>query len=261
VPGAGEVLLGESRSFLADLFWVNVALGVFNLLPAFPMDGGRAVRAVLAMVTDRRRATRIAAGLGKVMAAVFVALGVLGNPVLALIGVFVWFGASAEGAAADMAQAMRGLTVADAMVTGAQTVRPTDPLGKPVQLLLSGFQQDFPVVDEGERVVGVLTLEALLRALVEQGPAAPISSAMSGDVPAVRPEDDLFDVATRLSRRDRRTLPVVRDGRLVGVLTLENVGELLRVSQALQARPGAFRVSHPQTPPEPRAMAGGPRHG
>jgi Zn-dependent protease/CBS domain-containing protein len=265
LPGAANhALAGES--FVADLLWVNVALAVFNLLPAFPMDGGRAVRALLAMVTDRTRATRIAAGLGKALALAFVVVGVLWNPVLAIIGVFVWLGATAEGATAEAAHAMEGLTVRDAMITAFHGVGPRDPLADPVHLLLSSFQQDFPVVDQG-RLVGMLPLEALLQGLGTHGHAAPVGAVMLTDVQTARPEEDLNAVTRRLGRRERRCLPVVVDGVLQGVLTIDNIAELLRVHAALEASRGQARrssrtlLSSDDEPPRPRALTGGPRHG
>lgn len=264
LPGAATQALAGA-SFVADLLWVNVALAVFNLLPAFPMDGGRALRALLAMVTDRARATRVAAGLGKGLALVFVMIGVLWNPILAIIGVFVWLGATAEGATAEAAQAMEGLTVRDAMITSFHSVGPHEPLAQPVHLLLSSFQQDFPVV-EGGRLVGMLPLEALLQGLVSQGHNAPVGAVMLSDFLTARPDEDLNEVTRRLGRRERRCLPVVVDGALQGVLTIDNIAELLRVHAALEARPGAARSSRTlltadDEPPRPRALSGGPRHG
>lgn len=263
-PGALEAAVKEP-TLLANLLWVNVALGVFNLLPAFPMDGGRVVRSALSMITTRARATRIAAGLGKVLAGVFVAVGVLYNPILALIGFFVWLGASAEAASVDMREAMEGLRVGDAMISRFEALAPNDPLAAPVHLLLSTFQQDFPVVDQG-RLVGMLPLNALLAGLVAQGHAAPVHAFMVRDFQAVRADEDLFEVAGRLRGRERRCVPVLRDGALVGVLTIENIAELLRVHAALESRPGSFRLTRSllhtgDEPPRPRAMAGGPRHG
>lgn len=259
-PATPEALL-PGQSFVADLLWVNVALGTFNLLPAFPMDGGRALRAGLSMVTTRVRATRIAAFLGKVMAAVFVVVGLMWSPVLALIGFFVWLAASAESATADMQRAMEGLAVRDAMITEVQTVAPTDPLASPVHLMLSSFQQDFPVV-EGQRIVGMLPQEALLEGLVRLGHAGPVSAVMAREFQAARPEEDLFEVAGRLRGRARRCLPVVRDGALLGVVTIDNVAELLRVHAALETRPGGMRVTRALLPageaqPRPAAPAPG----
>lgn len=265
-PGALRAAV-TGPTLLANLMWVNVALGVFNLLPAFPMDGGRAVRAGLSMVTSRATATRIAAGLGKALAGVFVVVGVLYNPVLALIGFFVWLGASAEAATVDMQGAMEGLSVGDAMISRFDTLSPTDPLAAPVHLLLSSFQQDFPVVDQG-RLVGMLPLDALLRGLVAQGHAAPVHAFMVSEFPTVRADEALFDVAARLRGRERRCVPVLREGALVGVLTIENIAELLRVHAALESRPGSMHITRSllhtgagEEPPRPRAMAGGPRHG
>lgn len=264
-PEGGLQAAVTAPTLLANLLWVNVALGAFNLLPAFPMDGGRAVRAGLSMFISRARATRVAAGLGKALAAAFVVVGVLYNPVLALIGFFVWLGASAETATVDMQRAMEGLSVGDAMISRFETLGPGDPLAAPVHLLLSSFQQDFPVVEQG-RLVGMLGFDALLHGLVTQGHAAPVHAFMVREFQAVRADEALFDAAARLRGRDRRCVPVLREGNLVGVLTIDNISELLRVHAALESRPGSMRITRSllhssDEPPRPRAMAGGPRHG
>jgi len=151
-----------SGSFLERLMYVNIFLVLFNMLPAFPMDGGRVTRALLAMRMDYARATQIAANLGQGMALLFGFIGFFTNPFLIFIALFVWIGAQQEASMAQVKSAFDGIPVGHAMLTDFYTLNSTDTLGHAVQLILAGSQQDFPVL-ENSHVVGVLTRnEAIL---------------------------------------------------------------------------------------------------
>jgi Zn-dependent protease len=223
-------------SFLNQLLWVNVSLAVFNLLPAFPMDGGRVLRALLALRTDYVRATQIAAGVGQALAAVFGFVGLFTNPFLVFIALFVWLGAAAEASMVQMRSALGGIPVQRAMVTDFRALAPHDPLGRAVDHVLAGFQQDFPVVDQG-RVAGVLTRADLLNALARHGQEARVDEVMQRDIETADPLDMLEGVLGRLQRRGCHTLPVVHNGRLVGLVTTDNLGELLMFEEALRKAP------------------------
>lgn len=221
-------------SFAERLMWVNVALLVFNLLPAFPMDGGRALRALLATRLSSLRATRIAAGLGQAMALAFGALGLFLNPFLVLIALFVWIGAAAEVSMVETRTALGGLSVQDAMLSDFEVLSPRDPLRRAVALTLAGSQKDFPVLDGGE-LAGVLGQEALVRGLSEGGADAPVASVMT---PAPEPLAARAPLARILEQLDgsTRLLPVTDAGRFVGIVTADNVFELLRFRNALEER-------------------------
>jgi Zn-dependent protease len=238
--GGGLVAYGEviqvGGSFLNQLLWVNVSLAVFNLLPAFPMDGGRVLRALLAMRTDYLRATQIAAGVGQALAVVFGFVGLFTNPFLVFIALFVWLGAAGEASMVQMRSALGGIPVQKAMITDFRVLAPHDPLGRAVDHVLAGFQQDFPVLEEG-RVVGVLTRSDLLSALARRGQEAPVGEVMQRDIETAGPLEMLEGVLGRLQRRRSHTLPVVRNGELVGLVTPENLGELLMVKEALRKAP------------------------
>jgi Zn-dependent protease/CBS domain-containing protein len=221
--------------FFERLLVVNLFLVVFNLLPAFPMDGGRVLRSLLALRLDYARATRIAAGIGQGMAALFGLAGLFGNPMLLLIALFVWIGAGQEAAAIEIKSSFAGVPVRAAMLTEFRTLSPQDRVGDATKLLLAGSQQDFPVVDGG-RVVGVLTHRRLFEALRERGETAPVGQEMESEFRIADVDEPLDSVMTRLEPGCCTTLPVLRHGQLVGLLTAENVGEYFMIRSALRAR-------------------------
>ena len=219
--------------FLQQLMVVNIFLVVFNLLPAFPMDGGRVLRALLATRLSYPKATRVAATVGQVMAFFFFLTGLWGSqPILMLIAVFVWFGASQEAGAVETTSALAGLPVRAGMLTEFHTLAPDAPLGQGVSHILRGSQQDFPVVEQG-RLVGLLTRQDLIQGLSRGGAESPVHGAMSPDVSTGHPDEPLEDALRRLQGSSRGTLPVLQDGHLVGLLTLENISELLMIRSAL----------------------------
>ncbi len=227
-------------SFLTRLMLLNVMLVLFNLLPAFPMDGGRVLRALLAMRMDYVRATQIAASIGQAMALMFGFLGFFFNPFLLFIALFVWIGAEQEAAMAQFKFVLGGIPVERAMITNFRTLAPEDSLNDAVDAILSGSQQDFPVVEDGQ-LQGMLTRSGLLKALATHEPAA-VSDVMQRDFEAAGPNEPLETAFTRLQASRGHTMPVLFQGHLLGMLTSENVGEFLMIQAALHgARPLAVR--------------------
>jgi Zn-dependent protease/CBS domain-containing protein len=219
------------RPLLTQLMWINVTLAVFNLLPGYPMDGGRVLRALLAMRMAPERATQTAARVGQGVAVVFGLLGLVASPLLMVIAVFVWLGAQAEHSLSTVKVALAGLSVRSGMVTDFKTVSPTDPLSRAVNLTLAGFQQDFPVMD-GARLVGVLTHADLLRGLAEQGANLSVQQTMRGELETARPSDPLAGALTRLQQGESRVLMVVENEQVIGLVTVANIGELLALAAA-----------------------------
>jgi Zn-dependent protease/CBS domain-containing protein len=214
---------------------VNLWLALFNLIPAFPMDGGRALRAWLAERYDYSRATEIAANLGQGLAFVFGFLGLFFNPMLMFIALFVWMGATAEASSATVRSAVAGLPVERAMITDFHVLEAGDTLQRAGDLVIAGQQQDFPVV-EGERLVGVLTRDRLVRAIAEQGLESPVREAMTGSYQTAEARELLGPAFERLQSCACPVLPVLRDGRVVGLLTAENVGEFVMLRRAIARR-------------------------
>lgn len=241
-------VLESGGDFFVRLLFVNVFLVVFNLLPAFPMDGGRVLRALLAIRLDYARATRIAANIGQGMAFLFamVGLGVLGlfgvpgsgNPFLILIAVFVWMGAAQEAGMVEMKSALNGARVRDVMIRDFKTLTPEDTLSHAADYLLAGYQQDFPVLSEG-RLIGMLTRTALIQGLARLGGNMPVADAMEKEFSVVDPGELAESVFLKLQATGCRSTPVVEGGQLIGILTCENVGEFLMVRAALHNEPGA----------------------
>jgi Zn-dependent protease/CBS domain-containing protein len=231
-------------SFWQRLIVLNLILVAFNLLPAFPMDGGRVLRALLAMRLGRRRATAIAANVGQGMAILFGIVGFFYNPFLIFIAIFVYLGAQAEAGMVEMQSALAGLRVRDAMMTRFRTLTAQDTLAKAVDELLAGSQQDFPVL-ENDQPVGILRRNDLVRALSEGRRDAPVTEGMRRDCETVDEATSLKGAVESMRERQCATMPVVAGGRIVGLLTLEHISEMIMVNAAMDHQ-GAAHAPAPK---------------
>lgn len=218
--------LATAGPFFPQLMWINVGLAVFNMLPAFPMDGGRVLRAVLAMRMPHMRATDAAARLGQALALGLGLVGLFFNPVLVFVALFVWMGAREEAAAEHVRFSLQGIRVGDAMVTGFGVLLPHETVDHAVDHVLSGFQEDFPVVD-GDAVVGILTRADLLRAIAAGRRDAAVHEVMKPGVAVVELDEPLHEALQRLGPSAGHAVPVVHRGTLVGLLTAERIGEIV----------------------------------
>ena len=235
----------EWSGLLPFLTLANVYLALFNILPAFPMDGGRILRSLLAMRLDYRRATDIAALVGQGMALLFGLAGfAIGNFFLILIAVFVWIGASQEGAQVAVRSILGRTRVGQVMIRRPQVLAPDEPLTRAVELTLTTAQADFPVVDPAGRVVGLLTLDDLLRGLRDE-PRGTVAAVMHREFPTARPEETVVAAQERLGQAGVRALPIITpDSQLIGFLTIADIGEALRllsVQPQMAARDGVVR--------------------
>ena len=231
-----EQLSVTSGPFLERLMVVNIFLIVFNMLPAFPMDGGRVLRALLATRLEYARATQIAASIGQAMALMFALLGFFTNPFLMFIAFFVWIGAAQEASAVTMKAALGGVPVRRAMMTDFRTLRPGDSLQRAIELILATPQQDFPVVEDA-RVIGILPSRELMIALQQRGPETRVGDVMRRDFLALEANEMLDTALARMHTAECcLTAPVIHHDALVGLLTAENVSEFLLIVSALGER-------------------------
>jgi Zn-dependent protease len=220
---------------LERLLAANVMLVVFNLIPAFPMDGGRVLRALLASRMEYTRATQIAAGVGQGLAFVFGFVGLFSNPMLLFIALFVWIGASQEASATQMKAALAGTPIRAAMLTDFRTLGSGDKLADAVRLVLSGSQQDFPVMEQGQ-VAGILTRGDMLVALAEHGHDHPVTGPMRRDFLTTDYTEMLEVAIGRLQECGCHTMPVIHEGELKGLLTMDNLGEYFLIQAAIRKR-------------------------
>ena len=221
--------VGSVGGVFVYLGYLNVALAVFNLIPAFPMDGGRVLRGLLATRMGPVRATDISSAVGQFFAIAFFFFGLLyGQFLLALIAVFIFFGASGEAQMVRQRELMRGLSVSDVMGTKrrTETVTPYHNFGQVLDSVLHGYQEDFPVVDEDGKLLGIITRNEILAAAHSPDQYATVRDLMKTDVPTISPDADLFTDGYRtLQESGLRAIPVTQNGELVGMLTMDDVGQ------------------------------------
>ena len=226
-------------SFLERLMLVNIILAVFNLLPAFPMDGGRVLRASLSMRMDRNRATQVAAKIGQGLALWLGFMGLLYNPFLIFIALFVWIGAAAEAGMEQIKSTLSDATVGRAMLTDFQTLSPDDSLSHAIKLTLAGSQKEFPVLKDAV-IVGVLTQDNLLKGLQARGEQALVGDCMQQDIiQSADINEPLEKVLERLQSCHCPLLSVTKAGQLVGIVNLDNIIELIKIQSALHGRDGS----------------------
>jgi Zn-dependent protease/CBS domain-containing protein len=229
---------------LVNLFKINVWLLLFNLIPAFPMDGGRVLRALLATRLSYARATQVAATVGQAFAFFFGIIGLFGipgifspNPFLIFIAFFVYIGASQEAALAQMKDISRRFPVSSAMVRDFRTLPADATLPEAVDALLATSQHDFPVIGENESVAGILTRHDLIAALRKNDPTIRVGDVMRRDIPTVTTGTRFEDAFRIMQECNCPAVPVLDSmKRLVGLLTPENVSELMMVQSALPRR-------------------------
>ena len=233
-PRLEDFGIGDA-SFTERLMFINAGLAVFNLLPAFPMDGGRVLRALLAMRFDYARATEVAARIGQGVAVLFAIVGALTNPLLVIIALFVWMGAAAEAGVVQFKRALRGVTVGTAMRTEFGELAPGDALGRAAEMAIRHAQSDFPVLLDG-RVVGVLTRRDLVRRLSEDGADRTVGDVMHRTFETVDSSEPLDAVFGRLQQEPDTILLVTDHGRLAGLVGLDEITNLLRIRRAVARR-------------------------
>jgi stage IV sporulation protein FB len=230
----------DKVSMVDRLATVNLFLALFNLIPAFPMDGGRVLRAILSSRLGFVRATEIAAVIGQGFAFLLGFLGLFYNPILIFIAIFVYLAAASEAHMVALRAVSRGVPAMSATMTRIATLRPQAPIDEAVQVLLQTSQGEFPVVDDGNRPVGLLGRADIIRSLKELGPQASVGQVMNKDFATIDRRAPLDDALRVLQEKSAPAIAVVEpDGRLVGLISTETVGELMLVSQAM---PQGFKL-------------------
>lgn len=220
--------------FLARLAGVNLFLALFNLVPAFPMDGGRVLRALLSLRFDRMTATRYAATAGQTLAFAFGFLGLVGgNPLLVFIAIFVYLAATAESADVAMTETTRSLAVRDGMITVFEALGPNATLADAADCLIRTTQQEFPVVDAAGRPEGFLTRDALFKALEQPDRTMSVRDVMQPGIPLVHPHERLDAALEKMRDAQAPAIGVIdAEHRLVAYITPENLGELMMIRRA-----------------------------
>ncbi len=220
-------LTWDAGGLMTRLFWVNVALAGGNLLPILPLDGGRVLRAVLARREDLVQATQTAdvAGQGFLLLVGFTGL-LSGNALLLFLALCLWIGSTQEAGPAPQTLSLAGLQVRQAMIRNFRTLRPEDPLAVAIGHVLAGFPHDFPVEENGH-LIGMVLRGDLLTTLARRGESTRVAEVMRRDHPTATPAQSLAEVLEQFRDCDFQALPVVQDGKVVGLLTMDALGELL----------------------------------
>lgn len=226
-----ELSMITPHNFLFYLLTANIALVLFNLIPAFPMDGGRIFRALLTMKVGRIKATQIAASVGKFLALLFFLYGLFYGILLTVIAVFIWFGAHSENIMIQQIELMRDYKIRDAMITEYSLLKSDDTLKKAVEKILASTERDFLVVDNDE-IVGILYMDDLSQALQKTGEETSIEHVMDTSVISLEANADLSSAYEKLNRRNRNFFPVIENGEVVGVMDMNNIQEFLTFRSA-----------------------------
>jgi CBS domain-containing protein len=219
------------QGFVLNLFISNMLLALFNLLPAFPMDGGRVLRSALAWGLGQRRATRLATRVGQFLAIVLATIGlfppsgVRANPVLVVIGLFVFAGAQQEERASEILAVLGDLRVGQAVITTCQVLALNDTLDTVLDHTLRGHPACFGVVEDG-RLVGLLNHDDIAAALETYGHSVPVRDIMQRQFRSVSASDTLAKAWQLMAASGRRALPVTQDGQWLGMVTAQQIGQI-----------------------------------
>jgi len=229
---AGSIVGGVNASnFFFNFFVINLWLAIFNLIPAFPMDGGRVLRALLSMKFQRHIATNIAARIGQVLAVGFVFAGFYMNPFLIFIGVFIFLGAKSEAEATQSRSMLKGYKVKDALMRDFQTIESAESIQTAVRTLLNGQAKSF-LITENQKPVGTLSREEIIRALAENGNQLTIAQVMNPKLVVLEAHAPLESVYQQLQQHKTDLMLVVENSKAIGTIDIENIAEFIMVKSA-----------------------------
>ncbi len=211
---------------IAYIFWMNPILAIFNLLPAFPMDGGRILRSLLARKLDYRKATAIAVNTGHIFALFFGYIGLVNrNFFLILIAIFIYMAASAEEMQVDVRETIRKFHVKDILPNQFLTLGEDIPLAKVLELVFHSHQEDFPVV-KNHKLTGFVTRSDIIANVHQFGKERLVRDAMRKEYPTLSPRDHLTAAQKKMEESGFKALPVLADGKLQGVISLEDISRV-----------------------------------
>lgn len=219
------------QNFLFGLCLINIILVLFNAIPAFPMDGGRILRALLSLQMSRAKATQIASTLGQILGFIFILMGFFGNIFLIFIGLFVMAGAYTENMMVQQMDLLKDHTVKEAMMTNFTVLKPEEPLQKAVDNLLAGPENNF-IVSDNDHVQGILSKNRLVEALKAKGKDIRIKDVMVPDFHPFEANEQLTNVLKRTQRDKQRFYPVTENGHVVGVIDMDNLQEFIMIQSA-----------------------------
>jgi CBS domain-containing protein len=217
------------QNFLLYLFVVNIGLVIFNIIPAFPMDGGRILRALLAMKIDRVKATQIASSIGQVFALAFLLIGLLYNPFLIFIALFIFLGAYGENQMVLHLSLLKGHTVEDAMMINITVFKPEDPIDVVVDKIIYGAENNFVVV-EHSAIVGLLFHKDIID---NSNKSVLVKDVMETSFKTLDVNDDLKEVYSLIQSKRRSFFPVVENEKLVGAIDSINLNEYILLQSKL----------------------------
>lgn len=232
-PATPEEVSGNitSSNFLMHLLAVNGFLALFNLIPAFPMDGGRVLRALLAMRHTRAKATAIAASVGQILAIAFVFIGFFYNPMLIFIGLFIFLGAGAETNFESTRSVLSNYQVKDVLMHQFTTLHAFEKINKAIATLLDGQEKEF-LVEQDNKIIGYLTRDDIIRGLQEKGQEASVGHIAQKNILVLSPDMPLQEAYEKMSQQNLPICPVMENGQLLGVLDMENIVELVMLEKA-----------------------------
>ena len=220
-----------STNVWVQLMVANFMLFAFNLLPAFPMDGGRVLRALLATLYEPVKATQIAANIGRGFSVLLGIAGIIFNPLLILTAIFIWVGAGAEAETMVIKKYIKGLVVRDAMVSQFYQVEANQTLESILQLSMQTGQKNIPVVSNGH-FLGIIQYQGLLKAFEKLGRRAPAYTAIGNKQEGIDPDLPLIDILPKISRNT--VIPVVEDHQLIGLISPNSVQERIWMQRNLR---------------------------
>jgi len=230
--GAPNLSPDSTRTFFAGLIGVNIMLAIFNLIPAFPMDGGRVLRGILATRMDYVRATSAAVAVGQGLAMLFILFGVFFNWWLALIGLFLYIGAGSEKQQVILKSLLHDVPAEEVMVREFRALRPDQLLSEALEQFYHGCQEDFPIISE-QGLEGILTRDRILSSVHEKGLDVPVSEVMDVSFTSVDPQTSLEDVYKALLSKQKTAVAVVDRGHFEGIVCLDGISRYFMVKAAL----------------------------